>query len=145
MSEQFKDALRFALIQFFIITVCVMFVISLVNTVFGNFGSIISADFPWIMMLTGLLTSLPSFLLYFRDEPTKKQFYFRAALHFCCIEAIVLFEGHLLGWFGNISGCLIVASMVLGVYLLVWFFSALLQKSTAKNINDALKEFNSDE
>lgn len=145
MSEFIKDTLRFALIQFFIITVCIMFVIATVNTMSFGVHYPIDGTFPWVMMLTGLITSLPSFLLCFRNEPTKRQYYVRILLHFICIEAIVMTEGRLLGWYTTVQYGLIIAAMVMGVYALVWFFSTLALKSTAKSINKALEQFNSDE
>jgi ABC-type bacteriocin/lantibiotic exporter with double-glycine peptidase domain len=57
----------------------------------------------------------------------------------------VLAEGYILGWYKNIQLALIIAAMVLVVYIAVWFFSIIVEKSTAKNINEALKSFNNDE
>ena len=145
MNENTKEAIRFAIIEFFIITVCVMFIISLANLLFVGFDYQIDASFPWTMMLTGLLTAPLSMFLRFNKEPTKTQFYRRVVIHFLCIEAVVLAEGYILGWYKNIQFALIIAAMVLVVYIAVWFFSIIVEKSTAKNINEALKSFNNDE
>lgn len=145
MNENTKEAIRFAIIDFFIITVCVMFIISLANLLFVGFDYQIDASFPWTMMLTGLLTAPLSMFLRFNKEPTKTQFYRRVVIHFLCIEAVVLAEGYILGWYKNIQFALIIAAMVLVVYIAVWFFSIIVEKSTAKNINEALKSFNNDE
>ncbi len=145
MNENTKEAIRFAIIEFFIITVCVMFIISLANLLFVGFDYQIDASFPWTMMLTGLLTAPLSMFLRFNKEPTKAQFYRRVVIHFFCIEAVVLAEGYILGWYKNIQLALIIAAMVLVVYIAVWFFSIIVEKSTAKNINEALKSFNNDE
>ena len=145
MNENTKEAIRFAIIEFFIITVCVMFIISLANLLFVGFDYQIDASFPWTMMLTGLLTAPLSMFLRFNKEPTKAQFYRRVVIHFLCIEAVGLAEGYILGWYKNIQFALIIAAMVLVVYIAVWFFSIIVEKSTAKNINEALKSFNNDE
>ena len=73
MNENTKEAIRFAIIEFFIITVCVMFIISLANLLFVGFDYQIDASFPWTMMLTGLLTAPLSMYLRFNKEPTKAQ------------------------------------------------------------------------
>ena len=90
-------------------------------------------------MLTGLAGALPSVLFFFREEPTKFQFYRRVAMHFALIEGAVL------NWYSNFSGALLIFTAILAVYLLVWFFTMLLNKNAADGINKALQEFNADE
>ena len=137
---------RLVIMHFFIITVCAMFVIAATNTLFsGGFNYPIDASFPWVMMLTGLLGSLPSLLFFFRNEPTKKQFYIRVVIHFFAIEAVILIEGRILGWYSTFEYMLIIATMVLVVYALVWVFSYISDRTAAVNINKALQSFNNDE
>ena len=108
MSENLKSMCRMVIMQFFIITVCAMFVIAATNTLFsGGMNYPIDATFPWVMMLTGLLGSLPSLLFFFRNEPTKKQFYIRVVIHFFAIEAVMLIEGRILGWYSTFEYMLI--------------------------------------
>ena len=134
------------IMQFFIITVCAMFVIAASNTLFsGGLNYPIDASFPWVMMLTGFLGSLPSLLFFFRNEPTKKQFYIRVAIHFFAIEAVILIEGRILGWYSTFNNMMIIAAMVFVVYALVWVFSFISDRSAAVNINKALERFNIDE
>jgi Protein of unknown function (DUF3021). len=96
-------------------------------------------------MLTGLAGALPSVLFFFREEPTKFQFYRRVAMHFALIEVLILIEGAVLNWYSNFSGALLIFTAILAVYLLVWFFTMLLNKNAADGINKALQEFNADE
>ena len=146
MSENVKSMARVIIMQFFIITVCAMFVIAASNTLFsGGLNYPIDASFPWVMMLTGVLGSLPSLLFFFRNEPTKKQFYIRVIIHFFAIEAVILIEGRSLGWYSTFGNMLIIAAMVLAVYALVWVFSYISEKTLAVNINKALQNFNNDE
>lgn len=146
MSENVKSMFRLVIMHFFIITVCAMFVIAATNTLFsGGFNYPIDASFPWVMMLTGLLGSLPSLLFFFRNEPTKKQFYIRVVIHFFAIEAVILIEGRILGWYSTFEYMLIIATMVLVVYALVWVFSYISDRTAAVNINKALQSFNNDE
>lgn len=44
-------------------------------------------------MGTGAVTSIPSLLFYFKEEPTKLQARIRIVIHFCLIQAIVMTEG----------------------------------------------------
>ncbi len=146
MKKELKDVARFMLSQFFIITVCVMFVITAANTLFsGGFNYPIDGSFPWVMMLTGFLGSLPSCLFYFKEEPSKKKFYLRMLLHYLVLNAVILGEGRLLRWYSGFSEMLVIAASILTVYLLVWVFSLISQTNTSRSINKALEEFNVDE
>ena len=146
MKDKIKDILRLAVSHFFIITVCVMFVVSAANLLFyKDFNYSIDGTFPWVMMLTGLLGALPTLLYYFPKEPTRKQFYIRVALHYLLINAVILGEGRLLGWFSTVPQMLIIAAMILAVYGLVWLFSSIAEKTQADNINKALQRFNGDD
>ena len=146
MKDKIKDILRLAVSHFFIITVCVMFVVSAANLLFyKDFNYSIDGTFPWVMMLTGLLGALPTLLYYFPNEPTRKQFYIRVALHYLLINAVILGEGRLLGWFSTVPQMLIIAAMILAVYGLVWLFSIIAEKTQADNINKALQRFNGDD
>ncbi len=146
MKDKIKDILRLAVSHFFIITVCVMFVVSAANLLFyKDFNYSIDGTFPWVMMLTGLLGALPTLLYYFPKEPTRKQFYIRVALHYLLINAVILGEGRLLGWFSTVPQMLIIAAMILAVYGLVWLFSSIAEKTQADNINKALQHFNGDD
>lgn len=146
MKDKIKDILRLAVSHFFIITVCVMFVVSAANLLFyKDFNYSIDGTFPWVMMLTGLLGALPTLLYYFPNEPTRKQFYIRVALHYLLINAVILGEGRLLGWFSTVPQMLLIAAMILAVYGLVWLFSIIAEKTLANNINKALQRFNGDD
>ena len=144
MNHQFKDTVKTIIMHFFVITVCVMFVISAANALFTGFNYTITPDFPWVMMLTGLLGALPSLLFCFRNEPTKKQFILHVILHYFAIEAVIMTEGGILGWYTNFEEGLVVFGMILIVYALAWLFSFLTDKNDANKINAALKEFNND-
>ena len=146
MKDKIKDILRLAVSHFFFFFLCVMFVVSAANLLFyKDFNYSIDGTFPWVMMLTGLLGALPTLLYYFPKEPTRKQFYIRVALHYLLINAVILGEGRLLGWFSTVPQMLIIAAMILAVYGLVWLFSIIAEKTQADNINKALQRFNEDD
>ena len=146
MNNDYKFIIKLIISQFFMITVCVMLVTAILDLITGNValgGS--EKAYPWIAMLTGLAGALPSVLFFFREEPTKFQFYRRVAVHIVLIEALKLIEGAVLNWYSNFSGALLIFAAILAVYLLVWFFTMLLNRNAADGINKALQEFNADE
>lgn len=131
--------------QFFVITVCVMLVISLCNIWVQGFNYTISADFPWVMMLTGAVGAMPSVLFFFKEEPSKKKFAVRMIIHFVVLSALILFEGRILNWYESFSDGLTVFGMIVFVYALVMIFTIIIEKADAYRINRALKSFNIDE
>ena len=54
-------------------------------------------------------------------------------------------EGALLGWYRKPLGAIIHFVVILVVYVLVWLFTLLFNKTIADNINKALKKYNDDE
>lgn len=138
-----KDMIKLVITHFFIITVGVLFVTSLSNLAEGN--KLIPAELPWQILLTSAITALPSFLFYFKKEPTKKQFVARCIIHFVIIESIVMAEGALFGWYKGFLGGVILFGMILFVYLIVWIYSYFMSRSLANDINSALKRINEDE
>lgn len=138
-----KDMIKLVVRHFFIITVGILFITSFIN-LFGEVKSI-PPQWPWQIMLTGAVGALPSFLYYFKNEPTKRQFHIRCVIHFALIEAIIMAEGALLKWYDNAADALIIFGVILLVYVFVWVISMLLDNSTADNINKALTKFNENE
>ena len=126
MNDSLKEIIKEVIKDFFIITVAMLFVVSLA-------------------MGTGAVTSIPTLLFYFKEEPTKLQARIRIVIHFCLIQAIVMTEGFLLGWYKNFPMALLVFAMITAVYLLTFLFSYITRTSTAKSINESLKKFNADE
>lgn len=144
MNESFKDTIKMVVSHFFIITVCVMTVIAVSNLLAGN-TTCYPQEYPLHLLLVGSTSALPSFLFYFKQEPTRRQFIIRMILHFCCIETVVLVEGWLLGWYDTAADMAIVAGMVVLVYLAVWFITRRSNNKAAQGINEALKNFNDED
>lgn len=134
-----KATIKMIVSHFFVICVAVMFFTSILYLSLGY--KLLPIYYPFQILLTGLITSLPSALFYFRSEPSKKQYYLRFFIHFCLIEAIVMTEGGLMGWYGDISEAIVVFVIVILVYAAVVLYSRLEDAHTAKNINDALDKF----
>lgn len=138
-----RDTIKLVITHFFIITVGALFVTSISDLIEGN--KMIPAELPWLILLTGIITALPSFLFCFKKEPSKRQFLVRCVLHFFVIEAIVMFEGRLFGWYSEFLGGIILFCMVLFVYILVWTYSYFVNRTLANDINCALKRINENE
>lgn len=139
-----KDTVKLVISHFFIISTGVLFIISLSNLLFDG-NEPLSPELPWQIFLTGILGALPSFLFYFKNEPTKKQFRVRTVIHFIVIEAVVMTEGALFKWYEGLVGALVFFAVVLAVYLFVWAYSYFMNMHLAKDINAALKRFNEDD
>ena len=139
-----KDTVKLVITHFFIISTGVLFIISLSNLLFDG-NEPLSPELPWQIFLTGILGALPSFLFYFKNEPTKNQFRVRTVIHFIVIETVVMTEGAFFGWYGNFVGALVLFVVILAVYLFVWVYSYFMNMHLAKDINAALKRFNEDD
>ncbi|MCH5297648.1 MAG: DUF3021 family protein [Ruminococcus sp.] len=138
-----KDAIKLVIIHFFIITVGVLFVISLANTLSGV--EYYTADYPWGIMLVGAITALPSLIFYSKKEISTKQMKIRFIIHFFVVGAIVLTLGYLGKWYTTVGYAVLVFLMYVFVYVIVLAYSFFIQYKTALSINKALHEFNSDE
>lgn len=138
-----KEKIKTLITHFFVITVSVLFVISLANTIDG--AKYYPSSFPWTVLLTGLLTALPSFVFFSKKELSKKNFAVRLVLNFLINGSIVLFLGYLWKWYTTFGYAMIVFAMYVFVYAIVIAYSYFVQYRTAKSINEALKKFNADE
>ena len=91
MNDSLKEIIKEVIKDFFIITVAMLFVVSLANSI--ALIEYYPPYFPWVVMGTGAVTSIPTLLFYFKEEPTKLQARIRIVIHFCLIQAIVMTEG----------------------------------------------------
>lgn len=139
-----KDTIKMVLSHFFIITVCVTAAIGIPNAFMSDHTGY-PKEFPLYLLLIGATSALPSFLFHFKKEPTRKQFIIRVILHFCCIMAVVMGEGWLLGWYKTVVDMIPVAVIVVIVYIAVWIITSRVNKSAADGINSALKNLDTDD
>ena len=130
MNDSLKEIIKEVIKDFFIITVAMLFVVSLANSI------ALIEYYPPLFSVgcngnrCGNFNSDSAF--YFKEEPTKLQARIRIVIHFCLIQAIVMTEGFLLGWYKNFPMALLVFAMVTAVYLLTFLFSYITRTSTAK-------------
>lgn len=138
-----KETIKFVIMNFFIITVGVLFVISLANTFAGV--EYYPAEFPWMIMLTGAITALPAFIYHVKKEISKKQLIIRFVIHFTVVGAIVLLLGYVWKWYESFEYAILVFIMYVFVYAIVSAYSYFIQYRDAQSINKALEKFNADE
>lgn len=134
-----KEAIKMVVTHFFVICVAMLFFTSVGNLLEGV--TALPIVYPFQVMITGVLTSVPSLLFHFKNEPSKKQFHLRFFIHFCIIEAIVMTEGALVGWYSDFINALVVFAIVMLVYAVVLLYSHFVDSDTANNINKALDRF----
>lgn len=134
-----KNAFKMSVTHFFVICVAILFFTTISNLVAGN--KTLSIQFPFQIMITGVLTALPSMLFYFKNEPTKRQYILRFVIHFFIIEAVVMCLGFAFNWYDNIIEALCIAFVVVLVYAVVLIYTKFSDMTTAKDINDALNKF----
>lgn len=136
-----RDMLKMVVQHFFMITVGVLFFTGISALSRESYPAI----YPWTVMLSGVVGSVPSLLFYFKSEPTRGQFVVRVILHFIFIVIAIMTLGYLLGWYTDLAEGVSVFVGILIVYVLVWALSYRLNITQAKNINDALNRINDDE
>lgn len=144
----FRDMLKYVISQFFVITVGILFVTGISNSfaILNGEGVMeFQVTYPYLVILTGFLSSLPTCLLWFKEEPTKRQCYIRMGMHFVAVEVIVLLEGLWFGWYQNFSEGLKLFGIVIFVFLFVYAYSYFANKDTADTINEALAKFHQEE
>lgn len=135
-----KSIFKLVVSHFFIITVCVLFFVSLSNSIVGVKSY--PPDYPWSILLTGFVGALPSFLFYFKNEPTKLRFYVRVVIHFIVLSSLIMSLGFLMGWFSSFAEGLIVFGIFFVIYVFVWIFSNFSNQSIADSINTELSRLN---
>ncbi len=138
-----KETIKMIVSQFFVISVAVLFFSSFLNFINGN--KFLPIEYPFQVLLTGILTSIPSLIFHFRKEPSQKQFLIRYFIHFCLIVIIVMAEGAWFGWYYGFFEGIIVFITVIMVYAIVCLYTFFENKTVAKNINDALERFHKQE
>lgn len=138
-----KESIRFVVMNFFVITVGVLFVISFATTLGGV--EYYPTEYPWMILLTGLLTSFPALIYHSKKELSEKQLKIRFVIHFIVVAGIVMTLGYIWKWYESLGYAVIVFLMYMFVYAIVMAYSYFIQYRTAISINKALKDFNANE
>lgn len=138
--KDIKGTAKLVFEQFLMITVGVLLGTSILFLIDGQ--EVIPVYYPFEIIFIGFVTSLLSFMYYFKKEPTKKQFIIRVIIHFILLVIVVIGLGAMLNFYDSFEGALIVFVVILFVYAFVWIASAIINKKTSDEINEALKKFN---
>lgn len=137
-----KDFAKQQLLDFFIITTCVNFVIYILGNMYDN-----GAQFSYDILLTppifGLFGTLPSWILYSRRELSTRQMIIRKILQLVCLEILLILlnfgKNRLTG--DNLGAIISFAVSVLVVVLCVNFVNWLLNARQAKLLMQDLIDY----
>lgn len=134
----FRAFLKECALQFFIITTCVNVATAIIGPVlhpdlkFG-FGAFYSP------VISGVLGTLPSIILYSKKELNLRQTILRKVLHLVALETLLTVLAWLNGNLSNVFDTLLFMFMVFAVYLAVNLIGWGLESREAKHINAGLK------
>ena len=132
------------LLQFVLITTCILFGIGFFCLVTGSHDS-----WPWYMPFEilgiALVTSFGTLIHCSNHELSKREFIVRSIIHFFVLLGIVIGAGYLFKWWSVLSGLLIVIAIYIFVYVVVFIIMYLKQKNDSNKINEALKKLDNDE
>ena len=95
---------------------------------------------PLSIVLTGFLCSLPTMVLIYDTEISRKRMLVRIAIHFVLVGSIVSLCGFLFKWYETLDEYLPILIMYIVIYLFVWAATGWLTKSDEKKINAAIKD-----
>lgn len=105
----------------------------------------LSVAFLWQPLIVGSLTAFVSSVLMIDTEMSKKEVFIRSAIHYFCINLIVLVCGYLFEWYyPTLSQIVLMAGTIFIVYFIVYFSSYAHAVKIADEINDKLKNFHED-
>lgn len=100
---------------------------------------------PISIVITGLLCSFASLILYFEHEVPRRKYVGRIILHFALLFVMVMGLGWLFKWYTKPDGAIFLAVLFFGVYIFVWVASFWMGSFDQKKINSALDGIRDDE
>lgn len=136
MSNIFANMIR----NFFVIFGVIVLVTAVLNPAYELTSKIIM-----IMALFALVSDLTVLIFWSREELTEKSRMIRRVIHLVLIETVVLFFGNMLGFATGIMRNILFAIEIFGIYAIVCWIDWLIDKKTARDINDKLKKMRSEE
>lgn len=126
------------MMEFFIITVCVNVATAIIGPVLMP-EAILKFDAFYSPLIGGFLGTLPSIILYSKQELNLRQTILRKVLHLVTLESLLTGVAFLYGNLASLSDALLFLLMVFLVYVAVTFISWVLENRDAKRINAGLK------
>ncbi len=105
-----------------------------------------SFTFREIMLsaLFALAGDLPSIVFYSKKELSNKNRNIRIVIHFLLLEVVILTFGNIMGQVSGVKQTALFGLEILGIYILVGFFSWLIDRKTANDINQKLENMRSE-
>ena len=101
----------------------------------GNTTYSLAWHLPLSIILTAVLCSLPSLILY-RDEKLAAPHYL---LHYVCVAIIVAIAGWLFDWYQGLGGLVWLMLIYTVIYSLTWLMMSWMSAAEDKKINQALE------
>ncbi|HWR22972.1 MAG TPA: DUF3021 family protein [Feifaniaceae bacterium] len=134
----FRSFLKQCAMEFFIITTCVNVATALIGPVLHPQMTFGFQAF-YSPVISGILGTLPSIILYSKKELNFRQTIIRKILHLIALEALLTGFAWLNGNLSDIFTALLFIGMVFLVYLAVNLIGWTLESREAKHINEGLK------
>lgn len=129
---------------FLYITTGILIVVAVNYTIAGE--ETMSVSTLWNILLSGLLTTVVTMLLYPREANGKSTVYLKCFLHYLALCVVMSFCGKWFGWIDfNPVGILLMSVSVAVVYVLTFLSYYIVDVRQAEEINRRLKEKYSDE
>ncbi len=94
--------------------------------------------------LFALAGDLPALINYSKKEVSHKSRYVRKVIHFLLLEAVIVVLGNIMGLVSGVKESTLLALEVLLIYVLVILFTWLIDRKTAKDINQQLANLRSE-
>lgn len=142
------DKLKILFQQTLMISTGILFVIGVEGLVSHLTGRNFEIEwyYPFSIILTGVLCSIPSLLLMmWVEESSKRRFLLQVFLHCLVILAIVSIVGWIFNWYSTLVQYLVVVIAYFVVYVFVWVATIWIHKDEENKINNALKNIQDEE
>ena len=141
-KETLVNGLKFAVREFQLITVILLFLMGIMGFISylnnGPESTYFDWVFPFQVLGVSIPTSLCSFVFVSRHELSKREFLTRCVIHLILLLVIVFGEGFLFKWWREPSGMITVGIIFIIIYVSVWVITTLVDKKSSDNINKAL-------
>lgn len=142
------DKLKILFQQTLMISTGILFMVGVDGLVSHLLGMSFEIEWydPFSIILTGLLCSIPTWLLLIWDEEcSKRRFILQVFLHCLVILAIVSMMGWMFNWYSTLSQYFMVLTAYFAIYIFVWAATIWLHKTDENKINHALKNIQDEE
>lgn len=117
----------------------IIFGILTIGAVFLTPPDTIDRDYIILVMTFAAVGDLPSIVLWSKSELTEKNKRFRMIVHFVLLELVILIFGGITGIVTGVDGYIIFTIEIAIIYIVVRLINWRGDLSTAKKINDRLK------